>query len=152
MRLIDQDEQQIGITAIEKALEMAREQELDLVEVAPTANPPVCKIMDFGKFLYHQNKIDKKQKRQKQTEVKGIRLSLRTDIHDLETKAKQARGFLQDRNLIKVALVLRGREFAHMNLAREKMLQFAEMLKDISSIEQFPKKTGNTLIMMLNPA
>lgn len=137
--------------AIEKALEMAKAAELDLVEVAANANPPVCKIMDFGKFLYHQNKIERKQKRQKQTEVKGVRLSLRTDSHDLATKAKQARGFLQDRNLVKVALVLRGREFAHMDLARQKMNQFAEMLKDISVVEQMPKKTGNTLIMMLNP-
>lgn len=137
--------------AIEKALEMAKALELDLVEVAANVNPPVCKIMDFGKFLYHQNKIEQKQKRQKQTEVKGVRLSLRTGTHDLETKAKQARGFLQDRNLVKVALILRGREFAHMDLARDKMNQFAEMLKDISVVEQMPKKTGNTLIMMLNP-
>lgn len=137
--------------AIEKALEMAKAVELDLVEVAANVNPPVCKIMDFGKFLYHQNKIDRRQKRQKQTEVKGVRLSFRTDSHDLEIKAKQARGFLQNRNLVKVALVLRGREFAHMDLARQKMNQFAEMLKDVSTVEQSPKKTGNTLIMMLNP-
>ncbi len=107
--------------------------------------------MDFGKFLYHQNKLDRKQKRQKQTEVKGVRLSLRTDSHDLETKAKQARGFLSERNLVKVMLVLRGREFAHMDLARNKMKQFSDMLKDIAAIEQSPKKTGNTLIMILNP-
>lgn len=132
---------------------MAKEQELDLVEVAPNANPPVCKIMDFGKFLYHQKKQEQKHKKsQKQKEVKGIRLSLRTDIHDLETKAGHAREFLKNRNMVKVALILRGREFAHQDLARQKMMQFADMLKDTATIEQMPKKTGANLIMMLNPS
>lgn len=138
--------------AVEKALDMARAAELDLVEVAPNANPPVCKIQDFGKFLYRQKKLEQKQKKaQKQGEVKGIRLSLRTDIHDLNTKANHARGFIQDKNLVKVALILRGREFAHQDLARAKMTQFADLLKDVAAIEQMPKKTGNTLIMMLTP-
>lgn len=130
---------------------MARASELDLVEVAPNVNPPVCKILDFGKYLYHQKKLEHKQTRQKQTEVKGIRLSMRTDTHDLETKARQAKGFLEERNLVKVALILRGREFAHVDLALDKMKKFAEMLKDIATIEQQPKRTGNTLIMMLVP-
>ncbi len=131
---------------------MARERELDLVEVAPNANPPVCKIMDFGKFLYRQKKQEQKQKKtQKQGEVKGIRLSMRTDIHDLQIKAEKAKEFLKDRNLVKIAMVLRGRELAHMDIARSKMNQFGTMLSDAGVIEELPKKQGHNLIMMIAP-
>lgn len=131
---------------------MAREQELDLVEVAPHAKPPVCKIMDFGKFLYRQKKQEQKQKKgQKQGEVKGIRLSIRTDTHDLQIKAEKARNFLKERNLVKVALIMRGRELSHMDLARNKMKMFAEMVKDTGQMEELPKKQGHNLIMMITP-
>lgn len=152
VRLIDDKENQVGLVALEKALQMAREQELDLVEVAPHAKPPVCKIMDFGKFLYRQKKQEQKQKKgQKQGEVKGIRLSIRTDTHDLEIKAEKARTFLKDRNLVKVALIMRGRELAHQDLARNKMKLFAEMVADSGTIEEIPKKQGHNLIMMISP-
>lgn len=131
---------------------MAREGELDLVEVAPNAKPPVCKIMDFGKFLYRQKKQDQKQKKsQKQAEVKGIRLSMRTDTHDLEVKAAKAKEFLKERNLVKVAMILRGRELAHMDLARNKMKLFSEMIADAGKIDELPKKQGHNLIMMVTP-
>lgn len=134
------------------ALARAKALELDLVEVAPNAKPPVCKIMDFGKFLYRQKKQEQKQKKsQKQGEVKGIRLSLRTGIHDLEVKAAKAKDFLKDRNLVKVALILRGRELSHIDLAREKMKTFGAMLADAGEIEELPKKQGHNLIMMINP-
>lgn len=131
---------------------MARGLELDLVEVAPNAAPPVCKIMDFGKFLYRQKKQEQKQKKsQKQGEVKGIRLSMRTDTHDLEVKAEKAKMFLKERNLVKVAMILRGRELAHMDLARNKMKVFSDMLLETGKIEEMPKKQGHNLIMMITP-
>ena len=135
-----------------EALQKARALELDLVEVAPNAKPPVCKIMDFGKFLYRQKKQEQKQKKtQKQGEVKGVRLSMRTGTHDLEVKAAKAKEFLKDRNLVKVALILRGRELSHIDLARDKMKVFAEMLADAGTIEELPKKQGHNIIMMINP-
>lgn len=138
--------------AREKGLEMARGLELDLVEVAPNAAPPVCKIMDFGKYLYRQKKQEQKQKKsQKQGEVKGIRLSMRTDTHDLEVKAEKAKIFLKERNLVKVAMILRGRELAHMDLARNKMKVFSDMLLEAGKIEEMPKKQGHNLIMMITP-
>lgn len=153
VRLIDDEEKQIGIVAIEKAAQMARERELDLVEVAPNAHPPVCKIMDFGKFLYRQRKQEQKQKKsQKQGEVKGIRMTMRIDTHDMEVKAAKAKDFLKERCPVKIALILRGREFTHMDLAREKIKTFGNMLADAGEIEEgSPKKQGNNLIMMINP-
>lgn len=142
----------MGIVAIEKAISLAREKELDLVEVAPNAKPPVCKILDFGKFLYRQKKQEQKHKKvQKQGEVKGIRLSMRTDKHDLEVKATKAKEFLNERNLVKVAMILRGRELGHMDIAREKMKLFADMLKEIGQMEEIPKKQGHNLIMIISP-
>lgn len=152
VRLIDADEKQVGLVATDKALAMARELELDLVEVAPNAKPPVCKIMDFGKFLYRQKKQEQKQKKsQKQGEVKGIRLSLRTDTHDLEIKAAKAKEFLKDRNLVKVAMILRGRELSRIELARNKMNMFASMLLDAGDVEEAPKKQGHNIIMLFTP-
>lgn len=137
---------------MEDALKMASERGLDLVEVAPLAKPPVCKILDFGKYLYRQKKIEQKHKRlQKQTEMKGIRVSLRIDPHDLEIKAKQARKFLEERNGVKVTLILKGREAAHADLGKAKLDKFYEYVKDIASLEEPAKKQGNSLIMVINP-
>lgn len=152
VRLIDDAGEPLGVVLIERAKEMAREQELDLVEVAPNANPPVCKIMDYGKYMYRQQKMERKHKaQQKQTEVKGIRISLRIGTNDLEVKAKQAKKFLADRNLVKVVLMFRGREAAHLNLGRDKLDQLYNMLKDVAKIEEPAKRQGNQLIMMLAP-
>lgn len=152
MRLIDEEETQLGIKSIEEALKMAEEYGLDLVEVAPKANPPVCKFLDYGKYLYRQNKIEQKHKKmQKQSEMKGIRLSFRIDQHDLETKIKQARGFLEDRNSVKVTLVFKGREAAHADLAKTKLDLFYNSLQDIAQIEAPPKKQGSQMIMILVP-
>lgn len=131
---------------------MARASELDLVEVAPNAKPPVCKIMDFGKFLYRQKKQEQKHKKgQKQREVKGIRLSMRTDTHDLEIKAAKAKEFLADKNMVKVTMMMRGRELAHIDLARSKMTKFVEMLADAGKLEEPAKRQGNSLMMMFIP-
>lgn len=136
----------------EEALKKAQERELDLVEVAPLATPPVCKIMDFGNYLYSLKKKDKKQrKRVKKTETKTTRLSIRTEKHDLEVKAKQARKFLEERNLVKVVLIFRGREMAHQDLAYEKMKEFKIMLEDISAVDQEPKRAGYQMVMILKP-
>ncbi len=152
VRLIDEEGEPLGVVLIERAKEMAREQEVDLVEVAPNAQPPVCKLMDYGKYMYRQQKMERKHKaQQKQTEVKGIRISLRTGVHDLEVKAKQAKKFLAERNMVKVVLMFRGREAAHLNLGRDKLDQLYGMLKEVAKIEDPAKRQGNQLIMMLAP-
>jgi len=136
----------------EKAKRLAESLTLDLVEVSPNAHPPVCKIMDFGKYLYKQKKIDQNhRKMQKQTEVKGIRISLRTGDHDLKTKARQAEKFFKDRNLVKVSLVFRGREITHGDFGRKKLEQFQTLLEEVADVDTPIKKQGNNLMMILAP-
>lgn len=150
--MIGAEGEQLGIMAIEKAMALAKEKDLDLAEVAPNANPPVCKIMDYGKYQYHQKKVDTKhRKSQKKTEVKGVRIGFKTGEHDLQTKTKQARKFLEAGNSVKVSLIFKGREAIYKDLAREKMLKFQEGLEGVCSIETPPKGQGNTLIMILTP-
>ncbi len=139
----------MGLT---KALEIAKSKNLDLVEVAPNAKPPVCRLMDYGKHLYRQKKLDQKHKRgQRQTEVKGIRLSLRTGLHDLEVKAATAQRFFAQGHMVKVSLVFRGREHVHQDLGLKKMEQFIEIVNETATVEQQPKKQGNNLMMILAP-
>ncbi len=152
IRLVDDEGGQLGIMATEKALAMAKEKDTDLVEVSPNANPPVCKLMDFGKYSYKQKKIDQKhRKMQKQSEVKGVRVGFRTDSHDMEVKRKMAEKFLKARNIVKVSLIFKGRELAHADLAIEKLKKFAETLEDIAHVDEGPKRQGNNLIMILSP-
>ena len=152
MRLVTDDGEQLGIVSIEKALAMAEEKGLDLAEVAPNVNPPVCKILDYGKHQYHQKKIDTKhRKQQKKAEMKGIRLGFKTGDHDIETKVKQAKKFLGDGNVVKVALIFRGREAMYKDLAIEKMKKLHDGLKDVCTMESSPKSQGNVLIMILTP-
>jgi len=149
--LIDGDEK-VGVVNTEEALRRAQEKELDLVEVSPLSDPPVCKIMDFGNYLYSLKKKEKKAKKVvKKTETKTVRLSIRTEKHDLEVKAKRAKKFLEGRNLVKVVLIFRGREISHQDLAREKLHQFYELLEEICKIEQEPKRQGFQMTMILNP-
>lgn len=137
---------------IQKALELAKERGTDLVEVSPNATPPVCRLMDFGKHLYRQKKLDQKHRaKQKKNEVKGIRISLRTDKHDIEVKVKRARKFLEQGNSIKVALIFRGREVTHYELAVGKMLIIKDALADIAKCDQEPKKQGYQMFMILSP-
>ena len=152
MRLIDEKGEQLGVQPIEEAMRLAQEAELDLVEVAPKANPPVCKILDFGKYLYRQSKLERKQKKQqKQTEMKGIRVTFRIDKHDMEVKIRQARKFLEGRDSVKVTLLFRGREAAYADMAKEKLDFFYESLKDIAHLDHPPKKQGHTMFMILVP-
>lgn len=150
MRLIADDGEQLGIVSIEKALALAEEKGLDLAEVAPNVNPPVCKILDYGKYQYYQKKIETKhRKMQKKAEMKGIRLGFKTGEHDLEVKIGQAKRFLGAGNTVRVALVFKGREAMYRHLAEGKMMKFYESLKDISVMESSPKSQGNVLIMVL---
>lgn len=152
VRLIDHEGEQLGVKTIEEALALAEEVGLDLVEVAPKANPPVCKILDYGKHLYRQAKLDRKHKKQnKQTEMKGVRLSFRIGEHDMETKVKQARKFIEARNGVKVTLVFKGREAAHSEIAKEKLDFFFKELQDVALLDQPPKRQGNTMFMILVP-
>lgn len=137
---------------IEKARALAKEQGLDLVEVSPNVHPPVCRIMDFGKYLYRQRKQEQKHKAsQKSREVKGIRLSLRTGDHDVNVKLNQAKRFLEEGNSLKFTLIFRGREVTHYDLALEKMITIRDALKDVAKVDQEPKKQGYNLIMILSP-
>jgi translation initiation factor IF-3 len=136
----------------EKARERAEKKGLDLVEVSPASNPPVCKIMDYGNYLYDIKKKKKAQKKaQKKTDTKTIRLSIRTESHDLETKAKQARKFAEKGHPLKIVVIFKGREITHKDLGVEKMHEFQKLLEDITTIEQEPKKQGYQMIMTLNP-
>ncbi len=150
MLLIDGDEK-LGVMNAEDALKRAEEKGLDLVEVAPLSDPPVCKVMDYGNYLYSLKKKNKKQKKVKKTETKTIRLSIRTDKHDLDVKARQARKFLEERNLVKVALIFRGREISHQDLGHEKMQIFYQLLEDVCDKEEEPKRQGFQMIMILTP-
>ncbi len=137
---------------MEEALAIAAEIGLDLVEVAPKANPPVCKLLDYGKYQYRQRKIEQKHKKmQKQAEMKGVRVSFGIDKHDLETKIKQARGFLEDRNSVKVTMIFKGREASHSDIGRQKLLMFMENWKDVAQVEDPPKQQGNSMFMVLVP-
>lgn len=138
--------------AVEKAMAIAKEKDLDLAEVVPNTNPPVCKIMDYGKYQYRQKKVETKhRKMQKKIEVKGVRIGFKTGEHDLAVKAKQAKKFLENGCSIKVSLIFKGREAMYKNLAREKMLSFYEGLNDVCTMETAPKGQGNTLLMILTP-
>jgi translation initiation factor IF-3 len=152
VRLIDENGVQVGIVPIRDALLMAEERGLDLVEVAPNAVPPVCRILDYGKFRYEQSKKEREaRKNQKQVEVKQIRLEPKTDEHDLDVKAKQARRFLLDGDKVKFNLRFRGREIFHQEIGLEMLERMAEELRDISVVEQRPTMEGRVLTLLLAP-
>jgi len=152
VRLIGAEGEQLGIMSIEKARGLAAELKLDLAEVAPNVNPPVCKIMDYGKYQYHQKKVETKhRKMQKKKEVKGVRIGFKTGDHDISVKVKQAQKFLTAGNPVKVSLIFRGREVVYKDLAIEKMNKFYKEIEEIANMDQAPKKQGNTLIMILTP-
>lgn len=150
VRLIGEDGSQIGVVSIREALHLAEEQNVDLVEVAPNASPPVCRLMDYGKFRYEQSKKEREaRKHQKQTELKEVRLRPKTDIHDLEVKAKQARRFLQTGDKVKFTVRFRGREMAHINIGREILEQIIENLRDVATVEQKPTLEGKAISVVL---
>ncbi|WP_243660553.1 translation initiation factor IF-3 [Miniphocaeibacter halophilus] len=151
VRLIDAKGEQKGIVPIAKALELARESNLDLVNVAPTANPPVCKIIDYGKYKYETIKKEKEsRKKQKTINVKEVRLSPNIDTHDLNVKAKRANKFLQNGDKVKVSVRFRGRELGHTAIGRDVLNKFAELTEENGVIEKRPAMEGRSMIMILN--
>jgi translation initiation factor IF-3 len=153
VRLIDDEGGQLGIVTLREALAIAEERGLDLMEVAPNAVPPVCRIVDYGKFRYEQTKKDREaRKNQKQAELKEVRLKPKTDDHDLEVKAKQARKFLLAGDKVKFTVRFRGREIFHPDIGREMLEQMAEDLRDVATVEQRPLMEGRALSLMLAPS
>jgi len=139
--------------ARDAALKLAEESGLDLAEVAPNVNPPVCKILDYGKYQYHQKKVEMKHRRmQKKAEIKGVRIGFKIGDHDLEIKAKQSRKFLEDGNSVKVTMIFRGREAAYKDLGVAKMMKFYEAVKDVGHMDESPKKQGNSMLMVVTPS
>jgi translation initiation factor IF-3 len=152
VRLIDSDGSQVGIVPIEEALRRAEDQQLDLVEVAPTAQPPVCRILDYGKFKYQQHKKEvEAKKKASTTTVKELRLSYRTDTGDIERQVTKARGFLETGDRVKLGLRFRGREMAYQDLGREKLLRMCEALKDVAAMEGTPRMEGRMMGVILAP-
>jgi translation initiation factor IF-3 len=152
VRLIDDEGNQLGILPIQEALQLAFERNLDLVEVAPNAVPPVCRLLDYGKFQYEKQKKDREaRKAQKIIEIKEIRLRPRTGEHDLDTKVRQAVSFLEDGSKVKVAVRFRGREITHPEIARDQLSEFSEKVGDAAIIELQPLMEGRNLFMLLSP-
>lgn len=144
---------QLGVLPTRDALAKARELGLDLVEVSPTARPPVCRIMDFGKYKYEQSKKAKQsKKRQHQVEVKEIKLRPKIEKHDYEFKKRHAIEFLEEGDKVKVTLMFRGREMAHADLGRKLMERLADELKDVAKVESPPRQEGRTMLMFLAPS
>lgn len=153
VRLIDEKGEQVGVVPTHQALQMARERGLDLMEVSPNAHPPVCKIVDYGKFKYEKKKKEHQAKK-KQTviKVKEVQLRPQTDEHDLEYKFKNIRTFLEEGDKAKITIMFRGREITYADQGFKIMRDLAEKTKDIATIEAHPKLEGKKLIMILAPA
>lgn len=152
VRVIGPNAEKLGLMPIEKAIALAQEAGTDLVEVSPKSQPPVCKIMDYGKHLYKIKKQDQQQKKNtKKTAVKGIRLGVSTGEHDLEVKRKKAESFLKDRDIVKVVIIYKGRELMHKELGRQKMIDFAQSLEALADIDSPPRHAGFQTVMVLSP-
>ncbi len=152
VRLVDEDGSQLGIVASRDAQKLADEKSLDLVKISPTANPPVCKIMDYSKFKFDQSKKDKEvRKKQKTVDIKELRLSPSIDTHDVQVKVNKAIGFLKEGNKIKVSVRFRGRELGHTEIALGIMKSFAEQVSEFGAIEKQPKLEAKTMAMFISP-
>lgn len=152
VRLIDENGEQVGVVPTADALQIARERGLDLVEVAPNANPPVARLMDYGKYRYEESRKEREaRKKQKQAQVKEIRFTPNIDDHDLETKVRHARKFLTSGDKVKVSVRFRGRQNLHRDLGRDLLLRVIDMLEDIAQVDQMPRSEGRDMSMMLSP-
>ena len=150
IRLIGSNGEQLGIMSAREAMKLAEEAELDLVKIAPNAKPPVCKIIDYGKYRYELARKEKEaRKKQKTIDVKEVRLSPNIDTNDLKTKVNAARKFLSKGDRVKVTLRFRGREMAHMSSSRHVLDDFADLLSDIATVEKAPKVEGRSMTMFL---
>lgn len=152
IRVIDSDGSQLGIMPAKKAMELAEQKNLDLVKIAPQATPPVCKIIDYGKYRFEQSKREKEQrKNQRVVEIKEVRLSLNIDTHDFETKKNHAVRFIAEGNKVKASIRFRGREMGHPELGLEIMKRFAQAMEEVANVERQPKLEGRTMMMFLAP-
>lgn len=152
VRLIDSDGAQLGVVTLQHALDLSVERGLDLVKIAPKAEPPVCRIMDYGKFRFEQAKKEKEaRKNQKIVEIKEVRISAKIDTHDFETKLKAAQKFLANGDKVKVSIRFRGREMAHTNLGLDVMKRFGEACVEYGTVEKAPKLEGRQMLMFLAP-
>lgn len=151
IRVIGPDGTALGIMSSKEALQIAKKDNLDLVNISPKAVPPVCKIMNYGKYRFEQAKREKEaKKKQKIVEIKEIRLSLKIDTHDFETKVNQAKKFLEHGDRVKVAIRFRGREIAHPELGNATIKRFADACADVGTIDKLPKMEGRSLIMFIS--
>ncbi len=152
VRLIDADGKQVGIVSLQEALARAQDQGLDLVEVAPQADPPVCRIMDYGQFLYQQAKKAKEaRKKQATVEVKEIKVRPKTEAHDLETKIRHIKRFLNQKNKVKIRVFFRGREITKPELGQEVLKKILAAVEDQAQVEMKPRMEGRQMIMILAP-
>ncbi|WP_308917353.1 translation initiation factor IF-3 [Jannaschia sp. LMIT008] len=153
IRLIGAEGENLGVMSPSRARGLAEDASLDLVEISPNANPPVCKIMDLGKFKYEQQKREAEaRKNQKTIEVKEVKFRPNTDTHDYDVKMRNVFKFLEGGDKVKVTLRFRGREMAHQNLGRELLERVAEDTKEIGKVENFPKMEGRQMVMMIGPS
>ena len=152
LRVVDSDGQQLGVIDRLKALEIASKRELDLVLVSEKANPPVCRIMDYGKYKFEQEKKAKEaRKKSHQTEVKEVKMRYKIDKHDYDVRIGQASRFLKGGDKVKCTVIFRGREIQHSNLAETLLLKMANDLEEQSEVQQSPKREGRNMIMFLSP-
>ena len=152
VRLISATGEQLGILSTREALERAAEADLDLVKISPTANPPVCKLMDYGKFRFEQSKKEKEaRKNQHVVEIKEIRMSPGIDVGDFNTKLKNAQKFIADGNRVKVSVRFRGREMAHTDIGRDLLNQFAEQCAEVANMDKSAKLEGRMMSIFLSP-
>lgn len=152
VRLIDADGTQVGIVTLKEALEAAQQKDLDLVEVAPQADPPVCRIMDYGKFKYEQAKREREaRKKTRLIEVKELKMRPNIEEHDFNVKVRNAEKFLKNGNKVKATIMFRGREIVHSNLGRGVLERLAESVKDCGEVEKFPNMEGRNMVMILTP-
>jgi translation initiation factor IF-3 len=152
VRLIDEQGEQVGVIPTFEALQMARDRGLDLVEVAPNAVPPVCRLMDYGKFRYEQSRKERESRRnQHVVELKEVRVRPKIDDHDLETKGRQAARFLDGGDKVKLTVLFRGREMAHPDIGKSLLDQLAEQLREHGTVEQPPRMEGRAMIMFMAP-
>jgi translation initiation factor IF-3 len=152
VRLIDEEGTQVGVIPTFEALQMARDRGLDLVEVAPNATPPVCRLMDYGKFRYEQSRKEREsRKNQHVIELKEVRIRPKIDDHDLATKGRQAAKFLDAGDKVKLTVLFRGREMAHPDIGRGLLDQLAEQLRPHGTVESQPRMEGRTMTMFINP-
>ncbi|MBX5489993.1 MAG: translation initiation factor IF-3 [Chloroflexi bacterium] len=152
VRLIDENGEQLGVLPTSEALRIARDRGLDLVEVAPMATPPVCRLMDYGRYKYEQTKRERDaRKHATKVELKEVRLRPKTDEHDIDFKTRAVQRFLKDGDKVKVTLMFRGREMAHPQIGRQILEQMAEAVREFGQVERMPLMEGRTMTMILAP-